>query len=44
VNNKDVDIHEIVEEVSMEGPMEIEQYLSPWLTLTFHHDNIELVF
>jgi hypothetical protein len=43
MNNKDVEIHE-VEEVSMEGSIEIEQSSSPWLTLTFHHDNIKLVF
>jgi hypothetical protein len=42
MNNKDVDIHE-VEEVPMEGPIEIEQSLSPWLTLTFHRDNIKFI-
>jgi len=44
VSAKDVEIHEIVEEVSMESIIEIEQSSSPWLTLTFHHDNIKLVF
>jgi len=44
VNNKDVEIHEIMEEVSMEGPIKIKQSSSPWLTLTFRHDDIELVF
>jgi hypothetical protein len=44
VNSKDVEIHELVEELSMEGPIEIEQSSSPWLTPTFHHDNIKLVF
>jgi hypothetical protein len=29
VNNKDVEIHEVVEEVSMEGPIEIEQFSNP---------------
>jgi hypothetical protein len=28
----------------MESPIEIKQSLSPWLTLTFRHDNIELIF
>jgi hypothetical protein len=44
VNSEDVEIHEVVEEVSMESPIKIEQSSSPWLTLTFHHDNIELIF
>jgi hypothetical protein len=44
MNSRDVEIHEVVEEMSMKGPIEIEQSSSPWLTLTFHHDNIELVF
>jgi hypothetical protein len=44
MNNKDVEIHEVVEEVLVESPIEIEQSLSPWLALTFHHDNIELFF
>jgi hypothetical protein len=44
VNNKDVEIHEVVEKVSMESLIEIEQSSSPWLALTFHHDNIELIF
>jgi hypothetical protein len=43
VNNKDVEIHEVVKEVSMKSPIEVEQSSSPWLTLTFCHDNIELV-
>jgi hypothetical protein len=43
VNNKDFEIHEVVEEVSMKGPIEIEQSSSPWLTLTFRHDNSKLV-
>jgi hypothetical protein len=44
VSNKNVKIHEIVEEVLMKGPIKIEQSSSPWLTLTFHHDNNKLVF
>jgi hypothetical protein len=44
MNNKDVEIHEVVEEVSMKGPIKIQQSSSPWLTITFHHDNIKLVF
>jgi hypothetical protein len=44
VSNKDVEIHEVVEEVLMKGPIKIEQSLTPWLTLTFCHDNIKLVF
>jgi hypothetical protein len=44
VNSKDVDIHEVVEKVSMKGPIEIEQSSNPWLILTFHHDNIKLIF
>jgi hypothetical protein len=44
MSNKDVEIHAIVEKVSMKGPIEIEQSSSPWLTLTFRHDNIKLVF
>ncbi len=44
VSSKDVEIHEIVEEVSIKGPIEIEQSSSPWLTLTFRHDNIKQVF
>ncbi len=41
--SKDVEIHEIIDEVSMKGPIEIEQSSSTWLTLTFHYDNIKLV-
>ncbi len=44
VSSKDVEIHEVVEKVSMESPIKIEQSLSPWLALTFRHDNIELIF
>jgi hypothetical protein len=44
MNSKDVEIHEVVEEASMKGPIEIEQSSSPWLTLTFRHDDIKLVF
>ncbi len=44
VSNKDVEIHEVVEKASMESSIEIEQSWSPWLALTFHHDNIELIF
>ncbi len=44
MNSKDVEIHEIVEEVSMKGPIDIEQSSSPWLRITFCHDNIKLVF
>jgi hypothetical protein len=44
VNNKDVEIHEVVEEVSMKGSIDIEQSSSPWLTITFFHDNIKLIF
>jgi hypothetical protein len=44
VNSKDVEIHEVVEEVSMKGLIEIEQSSSPWLTITFCHDNIKLIF
>jgi hypothetical protein len=44
MSSKNVDIHEVVEEVSMKGPIEIEQYSSPWLRLTFCHDNIKLIF
>jgi hypothetical protein len=44
MSNKDVKIHEVVEEVSMESLIEIKQSSSPWLTLTFRHDNIELIF
>ncbi len=44
MNSKDVEIHEAVEEVSMKGSIKIEQSSSPWLTITFHHDNIKLVF
>ncbi len=44
MSSKDVEIHEIVEEVLMKGLIKIEQSSSPWLTLTFHHDNIKLVF
>jgi hypothetical protein len=29
MSNKDVEIHEVVEEVSMKGPIEIEQSSSP---------------
>jgi hypothetical protein len=44
MSSKDVEIQEVVEEVSMKGPIEIEQFSNPWLTLTFRHDNIKLVF
>jgi hypothetical protein len=44
VNSKDVEIHEVVEEVLMKGPIKIEQYSGPWLTITFCHDNIKSVF
>ncbi len=44
MSNKDVKIHEAVEEVLMESPIKIKQSSSPWLTLTFHHDNIKLIF
>jgi hypothetical protein len=44
MSSKDVELHEVVEKVLMKGPIEIEQPSSPWLTLTFRHDNIELVF
>jgi hypothetical protein len=44
VTSKDVEIHKVIEEVSMKGLIEIEQYSNPWLTLTFRHDNIKLVF
>jgi hypothetical protein len=44
VSNKDVKIHAVVEELSMEGPIEIEQSSSPWLALTFRHDNMEFIF
>ncbi len=44
MSSKDVEIHEVVEKVSMKGPIKIEQYSSPWLTITFRHDNIKLVF
>jgi hypothetical protein len=40
MSSKDVEIQEVVEEVSMKGSKEIEQSSSPWLTLTFHHDSI----
>ncbi len=43
MSNKDVEIHEIVEKVSMKGSIELEQLSSPWLTLTFRHDNIKLI-
>jgi hypothetical protein len=39
MSRNDVKIHEVIEEVSMKGPLKIEQSSSPWLTLTFHHDN-----
>jgi hypothetical protein len=44
VSSKDVEIHEVVEEVLKKGPIEIKQSSSPWLTLTFCHDNIKLIF
>ncbi len=44
MSNKNVEIHEVIKEVLMKGPIDIEQSSSPWLTLTFHHDNIKLVF
>jgi hypothetical protein len=31
MNNKDVEIHEIVGKVSMKSPIEIKQSSSPWL-------------
>jgi hypothetical protein len=43
VSSKDVEIHEVVEEGSMESPIEIKQSSSPWLRLTFRHDNIKLI-
>jgi hypothetical protein len=42
--SKDVEIHEVVEEESMKGPIKIKQSSSPWLTLAFFHDNIKLIF
>jgi hypothetical protein len=44
MSSKDVKIHQVVEEVSMKRLIEIKQSSSPWLNLTFLHDNIELVF
>jgi hypothetical protein len=44
MSSKDVEIHEIIEKVLMKGPIEIKQSSSPWLTLTFCHDNIKLFF
>jgi hypothetical protein len=44
VNNKDVQIHEVVEEVLMKGPIELEQFSSLQLIITFRHDNIKLIF
>ncbi len=44
MSSKDVEIHEVIEEVSMKRPIEIEQPSSQWLTLTFCHDNIKLIF
>jgi hypothetical protein len=35
MNNKDVEIHEVIQEVSMKGPIKIEQFSSPWLTQHF---------
>jgi hypothetical protein len=35
VNSKDVEIHEVIQEVSMKGSIEIEQSSSPWLTQDF---------
>jgi hypothetical protein len=35
VNNKDVEIHEVIQEVLMKGPIEIKQSSSPWLTIHF---------
>jgi hypothetical protein len=35
VSSKDVEIHEVIKELSMEGPIKIAQSSSPWLTLTF---------
>ncbi len=43
MNSKDVKIHEVVEDVSMEGLIKIKQFSSPWLTLTFCRDNIKLI-
>jgi hypothetical protein len=43
MNSKDVEIHEVVKEVSMKGLVEIEQSSSSWLIITFCHDNIKLV-
>ncbi len=43
MSSKDVEIHEVVEEVPMKGPIKIKQSSSPWLTLTFCHDNIKLI-
>jgi hypothetical protein len=44
VSNKDVEIHEVVEEVLMRSPIKMEQSSNPWLTLTFCHGNIKLGF
>jgi hypothetical protein len=44
MSSEDVEIHEVIEKVSMKGLIEIEQSLNPWLTLTFCHDNIKLIF
>jgi hypothetical protein len=35
VSSKDVEIHEVVEEMSMKGPIEIEKSSNPWLTQHF---------
>jgi hypothetical protein len=44
MSSKDVEIHEVIEEVSMKGLIEIKQFSNPWLTLTFCYDNIKLFF
>ncbi len=43
MSSKDVETHKVIEKVSMKGPINIGQFLSPWLTLTFRHDNIKLI-
>jgi hypothetical protein len=35
MSSKDVEIHEVVEEVLMKGPIKIEQSSKPWLTQHF---------
>ncbi len=43
MSSKNVEFLEVDEEVSMKGPIEIKQSSSPWLTQTFHHDNMKLI-